>query len=161
MPLLFLIPFFTCLVTAYIFKKSTDEIGQLIGIVAVISLVLSLVLAPWQIQLLLLIVVLVSTKKLLEQNEYKLKLEEKNQEKINYRNKHEGIGSPIQPTKNENTRKYHNGNNSAADVTPQVTEGEFSGRYRGLPWRIHEFTNTSQVQNNSVMMYRGQRVMND
>ncbi|AKG23555.1 hypothetical protein [Calothrix sp. 336/3] len=66
MPLFFLIPLSMGLVTGYVYQKTTDEIGQLIGIVAVISLVLSIVLAPWQIQLSLLAVVLISTKKLLQ-----------------------------------------------------------------------------------------------
>ncbi|MBW4644882.1 MAG: hypothetical protein KME23_18140 [Goleter apudmare HA4340-LM2] len=61
----FLVPLFTGLLTGYLVKKTNDEIAYLGGVFAIISLILSLVLAPWQIQLMLLIIVLVSTKKLL------------------------------------------------------------------------------------------------
>ncbi|MBW4684418.1 MAG: hypothetical protein KME40_04820 [Komarekiella atlantica HA4396-MV6] len=71
MPLFFLIPLCTALVTGYLFKKRNDEIAYLADVFAVISLILSLVLAPWQIQLVLLIVVLISTNRLLQKNEYK------------------------------------------------------------------------------------------
>lgn len=71
MVLAFLLPLLTALVSGYLFQKSTDEIGYLAGGVAIISFVISLILAPWEIQLLLLLVVLVSTQKLLQQNDYK------------------------------------------------------------------------------------------
>ncbi|WP_290887193.1 DUF4278 domain-containing protein [Fischerella sp.] len=106
MPVLFLIPLFTGLVTAYIFKKSTDEIGQLIGVVAVISLALGLILAPWQVQLLLLVVVLVGTQKLLQQNEYKLRQQKKQQEQPNYNHSRQASSSEVQKMENEFTRKY-------------------------------------------------------
>jgi hypothetical protein len=73
MPLFFLIPLSICVITGYIFNRCSDEVGYLSGLFAIISLVLSLILAPWEIQVLLLVVVLVSAKKLLQQNEYKLK----------------------------------------------------------------------------------------
>ncbi|MEM7554889.1 MAG: hypothetical protein AAF378_12450 [Cyanobacteria bacterium P01_A01_bin.84] len=78
MPLLFLIPLFTGLVSGYIFKKSVDEIGYLAGLIAAISILISLVIAPWEIQLLLLVLILVITKKLLQQNTYKTKLDSSN-----------------------------------------------------------------------------------
>ncbi|MBC1220470.1 hypothetical protein GNF10_18080 [Nostoc sp. UCD121] len=71
MPLFFLIPLCTALATGYLFKKSTDEIAYLAGVFAAISLILSLVLAPWQIQFGLLITVLIITNKLLQKNEFK------------------------------------------------------------------------------------------
>ncbi len=71
MVLAFLLPLLTALVSGYLFQKSTDEIGYLAGGIAIISFVISLILAPWEIQLLLLVVVLVSTQKLIQQNDYK------------------------------------------------------------------------------------------
>ncbi|MEO1428615.1 MAG: hypothetical protein AAFS12_08155 [Cyanobacteria bacterium J06632_19] len=73
MPLFFLIPLSICVITGYIFNRCSDEVGYLAGLFAIISLVLSLILAPWEIQVLLLVVVLVTTKKLLQRNEYQLK----------------------------------------------------------------------------------------
>ncbi|OCQ94461.1 hypothetical protein BCD64_07200 [Nostoc sp. MBR 210] len=69
MPLVFLIPLFTGLATGYLSKKCSDELAYLTGVFTIISLVVSLVLAPWQIQLLLLVVVFVSTNKFLRDND--------------------------------------------------------------------------------------------
>ncbi|MEH2455592.1 hypothetical protein [Nostoc sp.] len=71
MPLFFLIPLCTALATGYFFQKSTDEIAYLAGVFAAISFILSLVLAPWQIQFGLLMIVLIITNKLLQENESK------------------------------------------------------------------------------------------
>ncbi|MEH2291670.1 hypothetical protein [Nostoc sp.] len=71
MPLFFLIPLCTALATGYLFKKSTDEIAYLAGVFAAISLIFTLVLAPWQIQFGLLIIVLIITNRLLQENELK------------------------------------------------------------------------------------------
>jgi hypothetical protein len=75
MTLAFLIPLFTGLVSGYVFKKSTDEIGYLPGAFAIVSFIISLVLAPWEIQLLLLVFVLVVTQKLLQKNEYRIRFQ--------------------------------------------------------------------------------------
>ncbi|BAT55553.1 hypothetical protein NOS3756_45410 [Nostoc sp. NIES-3756] len=68
MPMFFLVPLVAGLATGYISKKCQDEVAYLTSIFTVLSLVLSLVLAPWQIQALLLIVVLASTNKFLRRN---------------------------------------------------------------------------------------------
>lgn len=68
MPMFFLVPLVAGIATGYISKKCQDEIAYLTGIFTVLSLVLSLVLAPWQIQALLLILVLAGTNKLLRRN---------------------------------------------------------------------------------------------
>lgn len=57
MSLLFLIPLTIGLVTGYVSKCLTDEEASLLGLASAISLGLSLVLAPWQIQLLLLLLI--------------------------------------------------------------------------------------------------------
>lgn len=71
MLLFFLIPLCTALATGYLFKNSTDEIAYLAGVFAAISLILSLILAPWQIQFGFLIIVFVITNRLLQNNESK------------------------------------------------------------------------------------------
>ena len=75
MPLFFLLPLSICVITGYIYNRCSDEVGYLSGLFAIISFILSLILAPWEIQVLLLVTVLVTTKKLLQRNEYKLKKE--------------------------------------------------------------------------------------
>lgn len=57
MRLLFLAPLLTGLLSVYISRKSQDELAYLTGAVAGISLLISLMIAPWQVQLLLLVLV--------------------------------------------------------------------------------------------------------
>lgn len=83
MHLLFLIPLITCLATGYFFQKSADEMAYLTGSVTLISLILSLVLAPWQIQLLVLMLVIISTKRLLRQNHHRIEALQNKQEQLN------------------------------------------------------------------------------
>ncbi len=68
MHLSFLIPLCTGLAIGYVSKKCDGEIAYLISLFTIISLILSLVLAPWQFKLVLLIVVLVSTDRFLLKN---------------------------------------------------------------------------------------------
>jgi uncharacterized membrane protein len=72
----FLIPLFTALFSGYLFKRISNEIAYLAGGFAVVCIFLSLILAPWEIQLTVLIVVLVVTKKLLQQNESKMNFDQ-------------------------------------------------------------------------------------
>ena len=51
-----------CFITGYfLFKNRNNEISHLVTVFAAISLILGLMLAPWQILLLLLILILIST----------------------------------------------------------------------------------------------------
>jgi hypothetical protein len=77
MRLLFLIPLMTGFASGYIFKKSADEMAYLTGLITVVSLILSLILAPWPIQLLILMLVMIITRRGLQQHEYRMELEEK------------------------------------------------------------------------------------
>lgn len=70
MPLFFLVPLCTALITGYLVKQSNDEIAYIAGVFGFISFIVSLILAPWQIQLLMLVSVFIGTNKLLSKNEY-------------------------------------------------------------------------------------------
>ena len=72
MHLAFLVPLMTGVVSAYIFNKSADEMADLSGVVTIVSIILTLIFAPWQLQLLVLMAVMISTRRLLLQNEYKM-----------------------------------------------------------------------------------------
>lgn len=61
MSLLFLIPLVIGLLAARSSKRYANDLAELIGFVAALSLILSLVLAPWQI-LFLLLTLIISTK---------------------------------------------------------------------------------------------------
>jgi hypothetical protein len=68
MPLFVFITLFTGLATSYLFKRSQDEIGYLAGVMTSIIFIISLVFAPWPIQLGMLVIVLVSSNKLLKKD---------------------------------------------------------------------------------------------
>lgn len=140
MALFFLIPLFTGLIGGYIFKKCTDEIGYLVGIFALVCLVLSLFLAPWQILLLLLILVLITTQKLLEGNEYKLKPVEDNQEKLNYSEKKDPVSSKSVTTQGKEQRKSQYISYRPTETTGEVTEGQVAGKSLGTPLTIHKIS---------------------
>jgi predicted membrane protein len=106
MALFFLVPLFTGLIGGYIFKKCTDEIGYFVGIFAVVCIVLSLVLAPWQILLLLLIFTLITTKKLLRQTEYKINHDDEEKGKLNSGNNREEVLSKSKNSDADIIRKY-------------------------------------------------------
>ena len=78
MCLLFLIPLTITLVAGYIFKDSAADIAELMILTTVFSLILSLVLAPWQLQLLVLILVVIGTRRVLSQRDYRSEPEENN-----------------------------------------------------------------------------------
>ncbi|MBD2531524.1 hypothetical protein H6G97_18790 [Nostoc flagelliforme FACHB-838] len=62
MALYFLIVPCACFITGYfLLRKNNNEISHLVAVFAAISLILGLMLAPWQILLLLLILILIST----------------------------------------------------------------------------------------------------
>lgn len=76
MRLLFLVPLMLGLVVSYIFNDSADETAEIVGLVTAAGLALSLVLAPWQLQILVLMLALVSIRRLL-QVQYKVEPKEK------------------------------------------------------------------------------------
>lgn len=78
MCLFFLIPLTISLVTGYVFKNSATDMAELMILATVFSLILSLVLAPWQLQLLVLTLVLISSRQFLPQRNYRTEPEENN-----------------------------------------------------------------------------------
>ncbi|MBF2015699.1 MAG: DUF4278 domain-containing protein [Rivularia sp. T60_A2020_040] len=147
MPLFFLIPLFICVITGYIFKKCSDEVGYLAGLFAIISLVFSLILAPWEIQVFLLVVVLLTTNKLLQQNEYQLKFEQRGN---NYHQNHQNqTVSPSETVKKPVTRQYRGTNYQVDIVNTEFIQEQVNGKYRGTPWIIHRLKTIVDKSNKS------------
>lgn len=63
MSLFFLIPLVIGLATAHLSQQTVDDLAEILGVASGISLMLSLVLAPWQ--LLLSIMILIVSAKML------------------------------------------------------------------------------------------------
>ncbi len=68
MPLFFLMTLVTGVITGYLFKRNDDEITYIAGILTAVMFIVSLVLAPWQIQFGMLIFVVIVSNKLLKKN---------------------------------------------------------------------------------------------
>ena len=68
MPLFFLMTLVTGVMTGYLFKRNDDEITNIAGVLTAVIFIVSLVLAPWQIQFGLLMLVFIVSNKMLNKN---------------------------------------------------------------------------------------------
>lgn len=114
MSVVFLITLALVPISAYICKHSADDIAHLAAAIFWVSLVLSLVFAPWQLQLFLLILVLLSNKRHLLASEPLTKAHEEKKIQLVYR------GIKYEPT----------------PPSVEVTKDEMVGKYRGQLWRV-------------------------
>lgn len=67
MPLNFLITLATSILSFYICVRSSEEMSLLFAAIAAVTFAISLVLAPWQLQLFLLILILLMPQQLFNQ----------------------------------------------------------------------------------------------
>lgn len=133
----FMIPLTIFIVATYFLKKSSDEIVYLCGIIAIIGLVLSLILAPWQIQLFLLVIAGLSTIKLSQPNQTVVEIEPENKPPLLYRG-----------------NNYEH--NSANQNNLEVAETELARKYRGQVWQNHPSeTAKSEITQTFHLRYRG------
>ena len=68
MPLFFLKTLVTGVMTGYLFQRDGDEITNIAGVLTAVIFIVSLVLAPWQIQFGLLMFVVIVSNKMLKKN---------------------------------------------------------------------------------------------
>ncbi len=132
----FITPLAIGLTVAYLFKNATDEGAYLAGSVVLVNLLVSLVIAPWEIKALLLIVVVLISRRLLQpQKEWTDESSEEKKIELTYR------GAKYETT--------------APDV--EVSEGAIAGKYRGKIWRVHELQNGVTTTSKNIK-YRGAQV---
>ncbi len=114
MSLVFGISLTIVLISAYICKHSSEEIAELATSILLLSLIVSLVLAPWPLQFLLLILVVASNQLQLLPSELRSEPQAETKIQLMYR----GV-------------KY--------EPTPSSVEGtnsKITGNYRGQVWRV-------------------------
>ena len=136
MPWSFMITLGIALAVTYILKNSADEIAYLAASILVVSLLVSLVIAPWQIQLLLLVLALVSSNRLLQPSQQLIIESEPDQKiKLSYR------GVDYEPTA----------------PLEEAKEGEIIGKYRGQICKTGTEQTALIVQQNQALevKYRG------
>ena len=149
MSLFFLIPLAISLLAVYILQNSADEISYLSAAISLVCLFVSLVVAPWQIQILLLFLVLLSARRLLKQwrpvaelqiesqVETQLELQDDNKTQLSYR----GVNYESTPS------------------TVEVAEVEVTGKYRGQVSKVRKLENIPVSQPTSELKYRGATVI--
>ncbi|HEY9835125.1 MAG TPA: DUF4278 domain-containing protein [Stenomitos sp.] len=110
----FIISLAIVLVCAYICRNSSDGIAALATSVLLISLFLSLLCAPWPIQCLLLILVLLSNRRYFVPTESIAESQDDKKIQLTYRGaKYEAMTPPM-----------------------EVSQDTITGKYRGQVWRV-------------------------
>ncbi len=126
MSLVFVVSLAILIISAYIFKHSADEISYLAAAISGVSLLISLVLAPWPIQLLLLILVLLSNRQQALPSDYL-----------------------VEPQEEEKAKTYRGVSYEPTPPPVDVTEAEMTGKYRGQFWKTRNLVKTSEAQPSS------------
>lgn len=114
MSLVFLTSLTVMLISVYVYKHASEDIAYLAASIFWISLFLSLLVAPWQIQLLLLLLVLLSKKRNLLPTQSLSQSQQENKIQLTYRG-----------------NKYE-----ATPPSGEVSKDEITGKYRGQIWRV-------------------------
>ena len=136
---LFLIPLTTSLISGYISQKSADEIAYLTGALAILSLFMSLVISPWQVQLLILVVVLAIARQLWLKIELGSQLQAQPQEEKSDR-------TPASPLRKYRGISY----NPTASTDSLSEELEIERKYRGASYKVCEVRVGSTVPQQST-----------
>lgn len=143
----FIIPLGIALVVYYILKYATDEIAYIATAILVVSLIVSLIIAPWQFQFLLLLLVLLSNIRIWQKTEELDDDLSPADPKINM--SYRGINYEVQPK-------------SAIAANEEVKEAEMViGKYRGQVLKTHSPQHTqvqSETTRNFAIQYRGIKV---
>ncbi|MBD2542944.1 DUF4278 domain-containing protein [Planktothricoides raciborskii] len=143
----FIIPLGLALVVYYILKHATDEIAYIATAILVVSLIVSLVIAPWQFQFLLLLLVLLSNIRIWQKTEDLEDDLSPADPKINM--SYRGINYEVQPK-------------NAIAANEEVKKAEMIiGKYRGQVLKTHSPQHTqvqSETTRNFEIQYRGIKV---
>lgn len=151
----FIIPLGIALVVNYIVKNATDEIAYIATAILVVSLIVSLIIAPWQLQCLLVILVLLSNIRIWQKGEDAIDESTEPDQNLN------PGGSASVPALSYRGINYKVQPKNKGEVNQEVKEGEIIGKYRGQVLKSHTSKNT-QVQTektqNFEIKYRGIKV---
>jgi len=130
---LFISPLAIALVVTYLFKNCADEAAYLGGSIITVSLLVSLVLAPWQVKILLVLLLTLISSRLLKS---------------------------IPPLVDEENKAikllYRGANYEVSPPTVELTEEEIAGKYRGQVWKTRKLKNA--MPGTTGIKYRGATV---
>lgn len=151
MRLLFLIPFTTAVITSYFFQQTTQEMAYLMGTIAMVSLILSLLMAPWQVQLIIVIVAVIIAR----QGWRQLQETEKDEEVV----KSDEISTISQEKyisreQIADPNKYR-GVNYVFPIIANISRVKIEGKYRGNPLPYRQLSQNFVLAQKSKLKYRG------
>ncbi|MEW5856481.1 MAG: DUF4278 domain-containing protein [Cyanobacteriota bacterium] len=149
MSLFFLMPLAITLLAVYILQNSADEISYLAAAISLVGLFVSLVVAPWQIQILLLFLVLLGARRLLQQCQPVVEAQ---------------VEPQVEPRldsqdDNKTQLSYRGVDYESTPSTGEVAEVEVTGKYRGQVCKVRKSENISVSQPTSGLKYRGATVI--
>lgn len=157
----FVIPLAIGLVAVYIAKKSNDDLAYLGIVIAIVSLILGLVLAPWQVQLLLFVLVLVGARWLWQPSSRNSTSEELTAETIDQNTvtpSPDKTRSASNKTDGKRLRTYRGVSYEVPVASELKTSQEIGGTYRGKPWTTrNQPTLDEELISHSELKYRGVR----
>lgn len=153
MHLFFLVPLTAGLVSGYIMQKSADEMAYLTGTIAIVSLILSLIVAPWQLQLLILMLVIISTRRLLLLNHSQLDLAAKPEEQRG--SERSAATLPSAPAKPMLMVKHSGVSHQPTPALIAATKQEITGKYRGSTWKVPSSKQARALPTTYKLKYRG------
>ena len=133
MNLFFLIPLVTGIGASYVAKRASDEIGYLMGSLTFFSFILSLVIAPWEVKMVVLAIAIASSYKFLWQGSEDSELESEDSQLLE-----------VEPDQ-QNTN---------------LEQEKLIGTYRGKPYYIKVSQKPAQPQRKLNLKYRGVSVNN-
>jgi hypothetical protein len=150
MRLLFLIPLGTGLILTYLSRSFEEEVVYLINVLTIISFSLSLIIAPWQIQLFILVVLLIKIQRFLPKiKDESLEVKTENPQSNQVENR---------------TIKYRGVTYKLHSTETSITEGEIVGKYRGRVLHSHKLQDNLDLKQKSNqkyhLKYRGVNVNN-
>lgn len=152
----FIIPLGLALVVYYILKHATDEIAYIATAILVVSLIVSLIIAPWQLQFLLLLLVLLSNIRIWQKTEDIQDDLSPADPKINM--SYRGINYAVQP-KSKISRSISLAGIAANEEVKQAEM--IIGKYRGQVLKTNPPNNIpvhSETPRNFEIQYRGIKV---
>lgn len=160
MSLFFLIPLAVAIFSAYLSRKTTQEIAYLTGTITILSLLISLIIAPWQLQLVIVLIILIIARQLWQQ----LNALEQSSEVvvIDTNNPESNQGLESSTSQENSTEKKYRGliynSDSYLKKSWQIMANiPFSQecKYRGNPLKVKKLTADVIIKHKPHLKYRG------
>jgi hypothetical protein len=128
----FVISLAIALIAFYLCQKSADEMAYLCGVISVVSLIVSLVLAPWQLKLLLLVLVFISQRWWFLRNS-RTELQPNQPITLSDRENYQLTTPTTKMVESEMTRLYRGQVCKPSNLEqPNASEQSFDLKYRGV-----------------------------